>query len=93
MTEAAVAADLHEALDVLGNLAVQVALHLDVLLDVVAQLGQIVLREVLDADVGIHAGFGEDLFGGGQTDTVDVGQADFNALVARKVDTNKTSHR
>ena len=38
MTQAAVAADLHEALHVLRNLAMQVALDLEVLLDVVAQL-------------------------------------------------------
>ena len=71
----------------------QVALHLDVRLNVVAQLGKVILREVLHADAGIDAGFSEDLLGGRQTDAVDVGQADFNALVARKVDTNKTCHR
>ena len=32
-------------------------------------------------------------FGGREADAVNVGQADFNALVARKVDTNKTCHR
>ena len=47
MTQATVAADLHKALDVLRHLAVQVALHLDVVLDVVAQLGEILFGEVV----------------------------------------------
>ena len=43
--------------------------------------------------VRIDARLSQDLLGRGQANAVDVGQADFNALVARKVDTNKTCHR
>ena len=49
--------------------------------------------EVRSWDRKMRVSFSEDLLGGRQTDAVDVGQADFNALVARKVDTNKTCHR
>lgn len=47
MTQATVAADFHKALDVLRHLAVQVALHLDVVLDVVTQLDEILFGEVV----------------------------------------------
>ena len=61
MTQTAIAADLHQALHVLRNLAMQVAFDLEVLLDVVAQLREVFLGEVLHADVGIDAGIGDDL--------------------------------
>ena len=70
----------------------QVAFDLEVVLDVVAQLGQIIFAEILHADVGIDTGICDDLLGGGGANAVNVGQADFNALVARKVDTNETCH-
>ena len=92
MTQAAIATDLHEALHVLRNLAVQVALHLEILLDVVAQLREILFREVLHANVGINAGIGDDLLGRGLANAVNVGQGDLNALIAGKIDTNETCH-
>lgn len=63
MTQTAIAADLHQALHVLRNLAMQVAFDLEVLLDVVAQLREVFLGKVLHANVGIDAGSGDDLFG------------------------------
>ena len=93
VTKATVAADFHEALHVLGNFAVQVALNREVLLDVIAELAEILFGEVLHADVRVHTGFRKDLLGGREANAVDVGQADFNALIARKVDTNETCHR
>ena len=52
MTQAAIAADLHQALDVHGNFAAQVALYLDVVVNVVAQLADIILGQILDAVQG-----------------------------------------
>ena len=93
VTQATVAADFHKALNVLRNLAMQVALNLEVALDVVAELHELFLGEVVRARVGVDARLGQDLLGRGQANAVNVGQADFNALAARKVDTNKTCHR
>ena len=53
MAHAAIAADLHQTLDVEGHLTAKVALHLDVMLDVFTKLAHIVFAEVLDAGIGI----------------------------------------
>ena len=92
MTQATVATDLHKAVDVLANFTMEVAFSGDVCGDIVTEFGQIVLSEIAHADIGVYARFSEDLLRGGRANAIDVGQADFNALIARKVDTNKTCH-
>ena len=81
-----VAADLDLATDVGLHLAAQVALHLEGGLDVVAQLGELVVGQVLAAQIPVDTGRGEDLLGAGTADAVDIGQRDLHALVARKID-------
>ena len=61
MAQAAVAADLHQPLDVHGNLATQIAFHLDVVVDVVAQLADILFGQVLDARIRVDAGRFDDI--------------------------------
>ena len=90
VTQATVATDFHEALNILRYFAVQVALSGEVSLDVVTKLGKFIFRKIVYAGIGVNTGFCEDLLGGGEANAVDIGQADFNALVARKVDTNET---
>ena len=58
VADAAVAADLDEPLDVEGHVAAQVAFHVAVVVDILSQLGRVVLGEVPHADVGVHAGGG-----------------------------------
>ncbi len=55
MAQAAVAADLLQALDVLRALAPQVALDGQLVVDRVAQLGDLVLGEVADVGVRVDA--------------------------------------
>ena len=86
MPEALVAADLDLAADVGLHLAAQVTLDLEVGLDVVAQPGDLVVGEILGAQVRADAGGGQDLLGAGTADAVDVGQRDLHALVAREID-------
>src|SRR5215218_10627682 len=50
-----VAADLHLAADVARHLAAEVTLDAEMLVDVVAQLQQVLVREVLGPQVGAHA--------------------------------------
>src|SRR3954452_1816076 len=92
VAQAAVAADLHQALDVLGALAAQVALDGQLVVDVVAELADLVLGEVADVGVGVDAGGRERGARLRVTDAVDVGQPDLDALVQRDVDACDTCH-
>jgi hypothetical protein len=84
--DAAVRADLGEALDRLLPVAAQVSLDLEFRVDVVAELRDLFVGEVLDLRVRVEAELGGDLAGGRLADPVDVGQPDFEALLVRKVD-------
>ena len=64
MAQPAVAADLHQALDVHGDLSAQVALHLEVVVDIIAQGADLVFGKILDARIGVDAGGGDDLVRG-----------------------------
>ena len=55
MTDAPVAADFHEAFDVQGYFTAKVALHLDVMFDILAQLVDLLFGEILYAGIGIDA--------------------------------------
>ena len=93
MADALVAADLHLALDVLRDLAAQVTLDLEVLVDVGAQPRDLFLGEVAHARVARHPGLVADLLRGGAADAEDVGERDLEPLLAGDVDTGDTSHR
>jgi len=79
------AADFHQPLDVHRDFLAQVALDPALLLDDTADLADVVLRQVLDADVGTDARRGQDVVRALPPDPVDVGQADFDPLGARKI--------
>ena len=53
---------------------------------------ELVVAQILHADIGVHASLRQDILGALSANAVDIGPADFNALVARKVDTNETCH-
>ena len=69
MADALVGADLDLAADVGGDLAAEVTLHLEVDLDVIAERDQLVVGEVLDADVSVDAGVREGLERPGAADS------------------------
>src|SRR4029077_4780278 len=93
MAQAAVAADLHQALDVLRALAAQVALDRHLVVDAVTQLGNLVLGQVTHVRVGADAELVEDVVRRRPADAVDVREADLDALVERDVDPGDTSHQ
>jgi hypothetical protein len=84
--DAAVCADLGEALDRLLPVATQISLDLELRVDVVAELRDLFVGEVLDLRVRAEAELGRDLACGRLADPVDVGQPDLEALLVRKVD-------
>src|SRR6266496_3308669 len=92
VADAAVAPDVHEALDAHGDLATQVALHLVLALEDVADAARLIVAPVLDALVGVHAGFGEDLLGRRDADPVDVLNRDLAPLVTRQIHSGDTCH-
>ena len=93
VAQAAVRADLDQALDVQGHLAAQVALDLVAPVDDLAQPVDLLLGEVPDPGVRVDVGLGEDLLAGRQADPVDVGQGDLDPLLARDVDAGDACHR
>ena len=84
--QALVAADLDLAANVGLHLAAQVTLDLEVGFDVVAQVGQLVVGQVLGAQVPVNAGGCQDLVGSGTSDAEDVRQRDLHPLIARQID-------
>ena len=92
MTNAAIAADLHHALDVQGDIAAQIAFHLQVVLDVLTDLVDVLLSQVLHAGVRVDAGSSENLLRGLHADAEDVRQSDFDPLLTRQVNARNTCH-
>src|SRR5262245_62983930 len=92
MPDAPIRADVHQALDVHGHLAAEIALHLELALDHLAHPGHLLLRPGLHALVGIETGPGHDVPGQGAADSVDVGDGHFTALVPREIDTGHACH-
>ena len=92
MADPAVAVRLDEALDVHCDLAAELTLDGVVVFDLVTELGDIILGQILCADVGVDAGLCKDIAGALQTDSVDIGQRDLDALGIRNIDTGYTSH-
>ena len=87
MTSALVGTDLDLAADVGGDLAAEVTLDLVVRLDPVAQRDEVVVVELVDAEVAADLRGFQGLQGAGPSDAEDVGERDLQALVAREVDT------
>jgi hypothetical protein len=84
--DAAVGADLGEPLDRLLPVAAQVSLDLEIRVDVVAELRDLFVGEVLDLRVRAEVKLRGDLARGRLTDSVNVRQADLEALLVGKVD-------
>src|SRR5690606_16071772 len=80
----AVAADVHEPLDVHGRLGTQRALDLVLALDLAAETVRLLVPEILRAQVRRDRAGLDDLPGPRTADPVDVGQRDLDPLAARE---------
>src|SRR2546423_8738731 len=92
VTQAAVRADLGEPLDRLLALAPQVALDLELSVDVVAELRDLVVGEVADLRVGREPERARDLPRRRLADAVDVGQPDLEPLLVGEVHSGDACH-
>src|SRR6185436_5379990 len=92
VTDAAVGADVHQALHVHGHFAAQVALDLVLALDDVPDAAGLVVGPRLHALVSVHARVGHDPPGRRDADPVDVLDGDEAALLTRQVDSGDACH-
>ena len=92
MTDAAVRADLLQALDGLRAVTAQVAFDLEVLVDVLPQLRDLVVGEVANLRVRVEAERGRDLARRRLADAVDVRQPDLEPLLVREVHSCDACH-
>src|SRR6185503_15845759 len=90
VAQAPVAAQIHQALDVHGDVAAQIALDQEVMVDQFANLDDLGFRQVADPAAGIDPQPCDDLVGDVRADSVDVAQADFDALLGRDIDAGDT---
>src|SRR5256885_9119680 len=92
VTEAAVAADLLETLDVQRGFAAEVTFDGEAAVDDLADLRDLWLGEVAHADAAVDARLLEDVARARRADAEDVPQRHVDALLARDVDTGDTCH-
>src|SRR6185436_8451967 len=92
MPASAIAADLHQPLDVHRDFLAQVTLDATLFLDHPADLPHVVLGQILHADVRTDAGFLENLVRTDASDAVDVGQPDFDPLGSREINASNSRH-
>src|ERR1019366_9148935 len=92
MTDAAVRADVHQALDVHRDLGAQGTFNAIGLLDLLAETVHVRVREILDALVGADPGRRDDAARGLATDAVDVGKADLDLFLPREIDAGYACH-
>src|SRR5262245_1436788 len=86
VAQPAIAAEVHEALDVHRHLAPQIALDLVLGLEDIADAADLVLVEVVGPLVERDVSLLQDLARERLADPVDVSERDFHPLVAREVD-------
>ena len=92
VTQTAVAAEVHEALDVHLNLAPEIALDAVLALDDVTESLDLRVGELLDLGLGVDLGFATDLLSLALADAEDVGKRVSDLLTAGKVDACNTGH-
>ena len=92
-TQAAVAADLHQPLDVERNLLAEIAFDAALLLEHAADLAHVVLGQILDPDVRADAGRTENVARPFAADAVDIREPDLDPLGAREINACNTRHR
>ena len=84
--------DVHQALHVHRDLGAQRPLDAILLLDLLTELVDVGVREVADPLLRVDPGVGEDATREDAADAEDVGEADLDLLVARKVHAGNTCH-
>ena len=92
MPDASIASDLDEAFDVQLNLTAKVALHVQVFIDVITKLAHLILGEIANPGIGVHAGGSQNGIGSCTANAIDIGEPNFDSLFPRQVNSCDTCH-
>ena len=92
VTQATVATDVHETLDVHRNFAAQVAFHFVALFEFLTDFVQFFSGEIIDAASPVDARSVKNFQGRYTADAVDVSQRDVRALASGQVNTSYSGH-
>ena len=92
VTLALVAVDLDLATDVRVDFTTQIALDLVIAFEVITQRNQLLIRQILDANIRVDTGRGKRFLGTSATYTENIGEGDLDALLIGDVDSGKTCH-
>src|SRR4030095_3618664 len=92
VTLSAIAADVHQTLDVHGDVLAEIAFDFHVVRDDLANPHDLFLGQVLDPGVRADVRLLEDEVRLGPPDAVDVGQPNFHPLVQRQIDSRDACH-
>src|SRR5690606_19568329 len=92
VTQAAVAAEVHQALDIHGDVATQVALDDVVAVDALADARHLVVGQLVDPALARDAHVLADPGRHRPADAVDVGQGNLDPFLRRNVDPSNTCH-
>src|SRR5438874_9968381 len=92
MTNAAVAPDVHQALDVHRDLGAERALNANILLDRLTQTVGVRIVQIANSLLGVDSGRFQNPTRCCAADTEDVGEADLDLLLAREIHASDTRH-
>src|SRR5688500_9272300 len=92
VTNAAVAADVHEPLDVHRDFGAQRTFDAEVLLDRLTKPLCVGVVQIANPLLGVDAGGSEDTAGGRATDAENVSEADLYLFLTREIDAGDTRH-
>ena len=90
MTQAAIATQVHQALDVHRHVAAKVAFDQEVAVDDFANLDDFGFGQIADPAGGIDPQLGDDLVRGMRPDAMNIAKADFDSLLGRDIDAGDT---
>jgi hypothetical protein len=83
MTQAAIAADVHEPFDILGDFASKIAFNDETSLNNGGNPCDFLLGQIANASVAVHAGGRKDFLRSRRANSENVGQTDLYAFVSR----------
>src|SRR6185312_1020465 len=92
VTQAAIAPQIHQALDVHRHIAAKITLHQIIAIDDFADLNDLGFGQIAHAARRIDTQLGDDLVGDMRPDSMNVAKADFDSLLGRDIDAGDTCH-